>query len=1145
MIAVYGVTNDNSLVPKMDQIDKILVYLFLAEIIINIFGFGVSHYTGSSFRIADVVVTVVSFVFYIPEVLALLKESADADIILHLTRAQRILKLLRIFKTLKLFKPFLLKVPLLNRMLRLLENIVLCLPIVVRLAVILFMCVYFYAVIGLEIFPSTKEVRFESHYISEFHYTNFDSLGYAFLSLFHIIGGATWSFFLSDYAWRFDSLLKAGLYFNSFFIIANRVIISLLTGLVWEVFAFMGKFHGEKEKLEQKLSKAMSNESEKQNNKDNFLTSSEEESEDDEEESEGDEEIKRFDKKKHSKTLTAQKVAAVNKPMGRKSEYHPKIKPLKKEKLLDKEKLLENLLAKKDKVESPKPKPLKKSNSFIDVHHGGDDFNVFEIADAVGASKVRKSLGGSGSDRAHRGWDAINSTPTVPRGRSSDVHKTSVSQFGSVNQFGHSLSATSKQGFAILPGANDGDDGADDSLPEEKNVNEKSSLVFDRFKTHSSNKLDVGQTKKGNFAAHSRHRKSKTGGDLPARYYLESNVDADGNTQTEYTFIHEPMNFGETKKLVGLRTPPFRAENSMQSEQDMHNNSNSNAGIKNINFDSSYDAEDSSFNHHTGNSPSAHAKNVRNLSQFSKSPNKHLLPPGSSAKKDSKHIPLSDTPADSSDDVDSRETSPNLVAPNWKEKIERKKSRGSYQQKTPILPMNLPPLVRRSTIGIMARRETVELSNEGLHEKEFYMRKITVYGSTSTGKNQLDYIFDPTQKDKFSHEISFLNLQWMDDENLKEKATNPAADAKKLKMKANMSRGKILRHALLESADHDALQKNEESHFKSVYGNWFDHLENVKLDRVLDIFKTENNILVRITRLLKQHEIVANDFIEITNMIEASINVNLLRKGGFGKFLFKDVRNKWFTVFKDNKKLRVQYLGKGFWNYFDDVFADKSQLYEGQDILFPGAKSRYIDVVDEFHQSLRAISSRVVKNTFAGHSREESVWNMYAIPFESSNVKQLRTSVLKEAQKNIKSDLSQVPKRLVTQGIFVSCNFVTKLNKATKIKGARMSRLENMPMPSQNFFAASADSKGPKNSLNIPQNPLDLLNSSTTSEQQQYTEKLSQADNADEFLPLQEYVDFLRDVRDILHLHKDHFLTKFSLHYLNQDPDKSIGGNKD
>lgn len=35
----------------------------------------------------------------------------------------------------------------------------------------------------------------------------------------------------------------------------------------------------------------------------------------------------------------------------------------------------------------------------------------------------------------------------------------------------------------------------------------------------------------------------------------------------------------------------------------------------------------------------------------------------------------------------------------------------------------------------------------------------------------------------------------------------------------------------------------------------------------------------------------------------------------------------------------------------------------------------------------------------------------------------------------------------------------------------------------------------------------------------------------EEFLPLQEYIDFMKDVRDALNLHKDHLLIKFSTFY--------------
>jgi hypothetical protein len=36
-------------------------------------------------------------------------------------------------------------------------------------------------------------------------------------------------------------------------------------------------------------------------------------------------------------------------------------------------------------------------------------------------------------------------------------------------------------------------------------------------------------------------------------------------------------------------------------------------------------------------------------------------------------------------------------------------------------------------------------------------------------------------------------------------------------------------------------------------------------------------------------------------------------------------------------------------------------------------------------------------------------------------------------------------------------------------------------------------------------------------------------------IPLQEYLDFMRDLRDILNLHKEYFLTKMNVFYLGQN----------
>lgn len=62
-----------------------------------------------------------------------------------------------------------------------------------------------------------------------------------------------WTNVLYDYAVRFNSLAKAALFFDSYFALANLVIVSLLTGLIWEVFTFLNKNLEEQVQVEQVL----------------------------------------------------------------------------------------------------------------------------------------------------------------------------------------------------------------------------------------------------------------------------------------------------------------------------------------------------------------------------------------------------------------------------------------------------------------------------------------------------------------------------------------------------------------------------------------------------------------------------------------------------------------------------------------------------------------------------------------------------------------------------------------------------------------------------------------------------------------------------------------------------------------------------
>lgn len=116
---------------------------------------------------------------------------------------------------------------------------------------ILLMFTYTYAAIGMEIYSQRLKVVETSIYITQ--YIDFENMLNAFVAMFHIVNESGWSTFELDFAVRFDNLGKAGAFFNSYHVGANLIIISLLTGLIWEVYAFTNKLLKEEQNCDEIL----------------------------------------------------------------------------------------------------------------------------------------------------------------------------------------------------------------------------------------------------------------------------------------------------------------------------------------------------------------------------------------------------------------------------------------------------------------------------------------------------------------------------------------------------------------------------------------------------------------------------------------------------------------------------------------------------------------------------------------------------------------------------------------------------------------------------------------------------------------------------------------------------------------------------
>lgn len=57
-----------------------------------------------------------------------------------------------------------------------------------------------------------------------------------------------WSFIIYDYAEMFGSFFASSLFFNSFYLLVKHIILSLLTGLIWEIFTIISHNLGKKKK---------------------------------------------------------------------------------------------------------------------------------------------------------------------------------------------------------------------------------------------------------------------------------------------------------------------------------------------------------------------------------------------------------------------------------------------------------------------------------------------------------------------------------------------------------------------------------------------------------------------------------------------------------------------------------------------------------------------------------------------------------------------------------------------------------------------------------------------------------------------------------------------------------------------------------
>ncbi|KAL4476164.1 hypothetical protein ABPG74_009897 [Tetrahymena malaccensis] len=266
LILIYDNLSSDS---YADFFDKFFFTFFCLEIILKIVAFGPVGFSDESWNMFDLILVLFQIFFdYI--FVTFLKnsnvKSVSASRVLKIAKLQKVFRMFRAFRTVKVLNYVLSGLDIIRKVYEMLYKIVICIPIVMKLSVIYVIVIYIYTAVGVELFNTELQKLYPSEYgrglcdqvdplqtdFNDCQYVNFNSFGGACMILIQVCVGAGWGNIVFDFGKKFQDLTTSALYFNTFHFLSVFVL-SLIGGLVWEVFDVVERIMRDQEALDQQL----------------------------------------------------------------------------------------------------------------------------------------------------------------------------------------------------------------------------------------------------------------------------------------------------------------------------------------------------------------------------------------------------------------------------------------------------------------------------------------------------------------------------------------------------------------------------------------------------------------------------------------------------------------------------------------------------------------------------------------------------------------------------------------------------------------------------------------------------------------------------------------------------------------------------
>ena len=237
VIILYGVITDEQTVEILDNIDLALLIVFVVEVILKIIGLGVVGYFKDNWNKFDFSLVIASI--FLEGSMSMLKvartsKSAKVAKVAKVSKSQRGLKLIRGLKSFRAARILHAGVSTFIRIKEMIQRMLLTFPSVKKLLTLTFIIFYVYACIGMEVYGYSATTDFQ-----EDIYGDFLDFTMSLIILFQVLTLSNWNCVVFHYASTSDSYFWSLMYFYSFNFLTVIILLSLITGLIWEVFTIL------------------------------------------------------------------------------------------------------------------------------------------------------------------------------------------------------------------------------------------------------------------------------------------------------------------------------------------------------------------------------------------------------------------------------------------------------------------------------------------------------------------------------------------------------------------------------------------------------------------------------------------------------------------------------------------------------------------------------------------------------------------------------------------------------------------------------------------------------------------------------------------------------------------------------------------